>query len=254
MANEKKNKVLALIPTRLNSRRLPAKALLPINNIPIIIHVYRRTLLSKYVDEAIICCDDKKILKVAKKFGAKAMITSKHHPNGTDRICEAYKKIRNNYQLIVDVQGDEPLISPRHIDKVINYHLKNKKNVDIVLPNLKIKATNNTNLVKIVSNSKNDVLYISRANIPHEFKNKVTFFKKHLSVISFKPEALIKFGKSKRSEPEKVEDIELLRALDVGLKMKTINLIGDSFSIDIFEDYTKAQAQLTRDRYFKFYK
>ena len=126
MANEKKNKVLALIPTRLNSRRLPAKALLPINDIPIIIHVYRRTLLSKYVDEVIICCDDKKILKVAKKFGAKAMITSKHHLNGTDRICEAYKKIKKNYQLIVDVQGDEPLISPRHIDKVINYHLKNQ--------------------------------------------------------------------------------------------------------------------------------
>ena len=122
------------------------------------------------------------------------------------------------------------------------------------MPNLKIKATNNTNLVKIVSNSKNDVLYISRANIPHEFKNKVKYFKKHLSVISFKPEALTKFGKSKRSEAEKVEDIELLRALDIGLKMKTINLIGDSFSIDIFEDYTKAQAQLNRDRYFKFYK
>ena len=91
-----------------------------------------------------------------------------------------------------------------------------------------------------MSNSKNDVLYISRANIPHEFKNKVKYFKKHLSVI-FKPEALTKFGKSKRSEAEKVEDIELLRALDIGLKMKTINLIGDSF-IDIFEDYNQSSS------------
>jgi 3-deoxy-manno-octulosonate cytidylyltransferase (CMP-KDO synthetase) len=251
---KKKNKVLALIPTRLNSRRLPAKTLLPINNIPIIIHVYRRTLLSKKIDDAIICCDDKKILKVAKKFGAKAMLTSRHHFNGTDRICEAFKKIGKKYDLIVDVQGDEPLISPVHIDKVIDFHFKNLEKTDIVLPNLKIKATNNTNLVKIVANSNNDVLYISRANIPHEFKHKVKFFKKHLSVISFRPESLIKFGKSKRSETEKVEDIELLRALDIGLKIKTINLTGDSFSIDIFEDYTKAQAQLHRDRYFKFYK
>tara|TARA_Y100001970_G_scaffold74718_1_gene94712 strand:+ start:9205 stop:9963 length:759 start_codon:yes stop_codon:yes gene_type:complete len=252
MAKNKK-KVIALIPTRLNSRRLPAKALLPINNIPIIIHVYRRTLISKLVDDAVICCDDVKILKAAKKFGAKAILTSKHHPNGTDRICEAYKKISKNYDLIVDVQGDEPLISPVHIDKVIKYHFKNK-DVDIVLPNLRIKPTNNTNLVKIVSNSKNDVLYISRANIPHEFRNKVKHFKKHLNVISFKPESLIKFGKSKRSETEKVEDIELLRALDIGLKIKTLNLAGDSFSVDLFEDYTKAQAQLARDRYFKFYK
>ena len=81
------------------------------------------------------------------------MLTSKHHINGTDRICEAYKKISKKYQLIVDVQGDEPLISPIHIDRVINFHLKNK-DIDIVLPNLKIKSTNNTNLVKIVANKK----------------------------------------------------------------------------------------------------
>ena len=113
-------KILALIPTRLSSRRLPAKALLPINNLPLIIHVYKRTLLAKKIDEAIICCDDLKISNAVKKYGAKVMLTSKHHINGTDRICEAYKKIGKNYQLVVDVQGDEPLISPLHIDKVIN--------------------------------------------------------------------------------------------------------------------------------------
>ena len=88
-----KQKILALIPTRLNSRRLPAKALLPINNIPLIMHVYKRALLSK-IDDVVICCDDKKIFNVVKKFGAKVIMTSKHHPNGTDRICEAFKKIK----------------------------------------------------------------------------------------------------------------------------------------------------------------
>ncbi len=252
MAKNKK-KILALIPTRLNSRRLPAKALLPINNLPLIIHVYKRTLLSKMVDEAIICCDDKKILNVAKKYGAKAMLTSKHHQNGTDRICEAYKKIKKKYQLVIDVQGDEPLLSPAHVDKVINFHLKNQ-NIDIVLPNLKVKPTNNTNIVKIVSNKKNDVLYISRANIPYEFINRVKYLKKHLSIVSFKPESLIRFSQSKRSDIEKIEDIELLRALDMGMKIKTLSLTGDSFSIDIFEDYAKAQAQFSKDKYFKFYK
>ena len=249
----KNKKILALIPTRLNSRRLPAKALLPINNLPLIIHVYRRTLLSKMVDDAIICCDDKKILNVAKKHGAKAMLTSKHHQNGTDRICEAYKKINKKYKLIVDVQGDEPLLSPVHVDKVINFHLKNQ-NIDIILPNLKVKPTNNTNIVKIVSNKKNEVLYISRANIPYEFRSRVKYFKKLLSIVSFKPESLIKFSQSKRSDIEKTEDIELLRALDIGMKIKTLSLTGDSFSIDIFEDYAKAQAQFSKDKYFKFYK
>ena len=248
-----KKKILALIPTRLNSRRLPAKALLLINNLPLVMHVYKRVKLSKKVDDVAICCDDNKIARVVKKYGAKVILTSKHHPNGTDRICEGYKKINKKYDLIVDVQGDEPLISPLHVDKVIEFHLKNL-NYDIVLPNLKIKSTNNTNIVKIVSNKKNEVMYISRANIPYEFKSKVTHFKKHLSIVSFKPESLISFGKAKRSELEKSEDIELIRALDIGMKIKTINLTGDSFSIDVFEDYTKAQSQIKKDRSLNFYR
>ena len=145
------------------------------------------------------------------------------------------------------------MISPNHISKVVEHHLKNM-DADIILPNLKVKSTNNTNIVKLVTNKKNQVMYISRANIPYEFKNKAKYFKKHLSVISFKPKSLIAFSKSKISEIEKIEDIELLRAIDIGLKIKTINLKGDSFSIDIFEDYKKAQNQISRDRYFKFYK
>ena len=250
-----KNKVLALIPTRLNSRRLPAKALLPINNMPLIMHVYKRALLSKKIDDVIICCDDKKIFNVVKKYGAKVMMTSKHHPNGTDRICEAYIKIKNkkDYDLVVDIQGDEPLVSPIHIDKVIEFHKKNQ-NVDIILPNLKIKSTNNTNIVKLVTNKKNEIIYISRANIPYQFKSSSKYHKKHLSIVSFKPDSLLKFGKSKVSDLEKIEDIELLRALDIGLKIKTLNLKGDSFSIDIFEDYQKAKIQISKDRYFKFYR
>ena len=85
-------KTIGLIPTRLNSSRLPQKCLLPINGIPMIIHTYRRSKLSKKLDELIICCDDKKILSVAKKYGAKAILTSPHHTNGTERITEAFKK------------------------------------------------------------------------------------------------------------------------------------------------------------------
>ena len=250
-----KKKILALIPTRLNSRRLPAKALLPINNIPLVMHVYKRTLLSKKIDDAIICCDDKKIFDVVNKFKANVLMTSKSHRNGTDRICEAFKKLKNkkNYKLVVDVQGDEPLLSPRHIDKIIDFHLKNL-DADIILPNIKLKATNNTNIVKLVTNKKNEVVYISRSNIPFEFKNPSRFHKKHLSIVSFKPNSLLKFGKAKVCDLEKIEDIELLRAIHEGMKIKTIDLKGDSFSIDIFEDYQKAQIQINRDRYFKFYR
>ena len=146
----KTNKILALIPARLNSKRLPNKVVLLIEKLPIIIHVYRRALRAKKINDIIICCDDKKIFNLAKKHGAKAMLTSKTHRNGTERICEVYKKIKKKYDLVVDIQGDEPLINPQHIDKVVNFHLKNKK-VDIIVPNLKMRNTVNKNIVKIVS-------------------------------------------------------------------------------------------------------
>lgn len=248
-----KKKVVALIPTRLNSLRLPAKALLPINKYPLIIHVYKRAMLAKRIDKVFICCDHKKIFDVAKKYGANVIMTSKKHRNGTDRISEAYNKIRERFQLIVDIQGDEPLISPNHIDKVIEFHKKNM-NYDIILPNLRIKSTINTNIVKLITNKKNEVIYISRANLPFEFKSKIKTTKKHLSIISFLPSSLSKYASSQVSESEKIEDIELLRAINIGLKIKTLNLTGDSFSIDVFKDYKKAQSQITKDKVFKKYR
>tara|TARA_A100000164_G_C21931365_1_gene785794 strand:- start:645 stop:1388 length:744 start_codon:yes stop_codon:yes gene_type:complete len=245
-------RVLGLIPTRLGSTRLPSKPLLEINGIPLIIHTYKRAKLSKKFDDLIICCDDNKILKVAKRFKAKCILTSKHHKNGTERIAEALLKQKTSYDLIVDIQGDEPLVSPKHIDKVIDYHKKNLS-ADIVLPTLKIKFAENQNIVKVVTDNKKNVLYLSRAKIPLEFKNKSPFFKKHLSIISFKKDALIKYSKSNKSNLEKIEDIELLRALETGLKIKTIDLIGDSFSIDVMADFIKAKKKFKTDKISKRY-
>ena len=246
-------KILGLIPVRLGSTRLPAKALLPINNLPLIVHVYKRAKLSKKLDDVIICCDDNKIVKVAKKYGAKILLTSKHHLNGTERICEAYKILKKKYDFIVDIQGDEPFISPHHIDEVIKFHLKNS-DVDIILPTLKINSINNTNIIKVVTDLKNKVLYLSRANIPYEFKKVNKYIRKHLSIISFKPEALIKFSKSTQTVLEKIEDVELLRALELGMKIKSLTLKGDSFSVDVIDDYNKAKIEIKTDKFYKLYK
>ena len=125
--NKNNLKVIGLIPTRLNSTRLPQKALLLINKIPLVVHTFKRAQMSKKLDDVYICCDDKKIFNEVKKFGAKAILTSKHHKNGTERIYEGLKKINKNFDLVVDIQGDEPLISPFHIDSVVEYHKKNIK-------------------------------------------------------------------------------------------------------------------------------
>jgi 3-deoxy-manno-octulosonate cytidylyltransferase (CMP-KDO synthetase) len=104
------------------------------------------------------------------------------------------------------------------------------------------------------NNIKKEVLYLSRSNIPFEFKSINKFISKHLSIISFKPDSLKKFSESKKTPLEKIEDIELLRALEIGLKIKTFNLKGDSFSVDVLDDYKKAKKQMVLDKFFKLYK
>lgn len=245
-------KVIALIPARLNSTRLEKKVLLPLNNLPLIIHVYKRAQKARRIDDVVICCDDLSIYKVAKKYGAKCVLTSKLHKNGTERIYEAYKKIKKKFDLVIDVQGDEPLINPKHIDKVVEYHHKNKK-ADIVVPNLKIKEKNNPNIVKVVSNNKNEIIYFSRLDVPFGFKKRIKYLKKHLSIVSFKPKALKKFCKYKQSVNEKIENIELFRALDLGMNLKTFELNGDSFSIDVKSDYKKAIKYVRKDKITKTY-
>jgi 3-deoxy-manno-octulosonate cytidylyltransferase (CMP-KDO synthetase) len=248
-------KILGLIPTRLNSSRLPQKALLKIENIPLVVHTYKRSKLSKKLDEVYICCDHEKIFNVVKKFGVKCIMTSPHHLNGTERIYEAYKKISKNkrFDLIVDIQGDEPLVSPYHIDSVVTHHLKNF-NYDIVLPTISSDQKNNTNIIKVISNIKNEVMYLSRSNIPFEYKITRKFINKHLSIISFKPDSLKKFSENNKTPLEKIEDIELLRALEIGLKIKTFKLKGDSFSVDVLRDFKNAKKSMKLDKFFKFYK
>ena len=166
-------KILGLIPTRLGSTRIPSKPLLEIKNIPLIIHTYKRAIMSKLLDDVIICCDDIKILNIAKKFNAKAILTSKKHNNGTERIAEGFLKQKKKYDLIVDIQGDEPLLNPKHIDQIIKFHKKNLK-TDIILPSLKLKNPENSNIVKVITDTKNNIIFLSRSKLPLEFKNTYT--------------------------------------------------------------------------------
>ncbi len=244
-------KTIGLIPVRLKSKRLYQKSLLPIRGLPLFVHVYKRAKMSKLLDELYVCCDDKKIIKISKKHNIKCLLTSKKHTNGTERILEASNKIKKRYDFIIDIQGDEPLLNPTHIDQVINFHKKNKK-IDIILPSLKSESKNNPNIIKIAKNKENIVLYLSRNTIP--YCDKKNFIDKHLSIISFKPSALIKFGESKRTKLEKIENIELLRALEIGLKIKSFDLKGESFSVDVKKDYLKAIKKMKNDKYFEKYK
>lgn len=230
--------ITGLIPARLNSQRLPGKPLLKLDGLPLVIHVLKRAMLSKKLDQVIVCADDQSIVDVVRKFNGKAIITSKKHQNGTERICEVAKKI--NSEIIVDIQCDEVFLNPYHLDKVIEFH-QNNNHFDIVIPNSLTSTYGDKNIVKIVENKKNKILYLSRSDIPFFFREKKNFLKKHLDFITFKKKSLLKYCKLKKTNNEIKEGIELLRAIDNGFNVGTINLKTKVFSINTKKDFIIAK-------------
>ncbi|OUU50882.1 MAG: hypothetical protein CBC25_07185 [Pelagibacteraceae bacterium TMED65] len=243
---------IILIPTRINSKRLPAKALLEIERIPMIIHTYKRSCLSRLKNEVYVCTDSQKIIDVCKKYEANFIKTKSTHKNGTERIAEAAKKLKLKAKdIIIDVQGDEPLINPVDIDATINFFLKS--NFDIVVPHINIKLRNKRNIVKLLVNNKKQIMWMTRSDTPCFFRGPNESLKKHLSVIIFNYYSLIKYSKLKTSYFEKIESIELLRALENGFKMGSNQVKSNSFSIDIKDDLKKAKTFFKKDKIKYFY-
>lgn len=243
--------ILGLIPSRLNSRRLKNKSLIEIDGLPMIIHTLKRAKLAKRLDKVIVCTDSIKIKSVVENHGGTALMTSKKHQNGTERIAEIAKKFK--CKLVVNIQGDEPLVSPSDLNQLVAFHLKNK-NFDIVLPSVRSKNQfNSRNVVKVVKSKKNRILYLSRSSIPCEYSKKNDCFLKHYSIISFKPKKLFEFSNFNKGELESIEGVELLRALENDFSVGTYVIKNKSFAVDVKEDLIKAIQIMPSDRIRKLY-
>lgn len=240
-------KIVALIPTRLNSKRLPGKALLDIDGYPIIIHTAKRAMLSKYIDKVFVCTDSEEIIKICKKFEVQTIKTKSEFKNGTERIASVAHKFKNH--LIVDVQGDEPLTNPNTIDKLIFSHLKNKYKPEILIPTRKMSFNSEETNVRVLSSLSNRILYLSRARIPYNYKKTISFVQKHVSVITFTYSGLMKYKKLKQSPLEQIEDIELLRAIENDMKVYSCEMKESSFSVDVNDDYLKAKIAMSQDNF-----
>jgi len=244
--------ILALIPSRLNSKRLKQKPLLKIDKLPMIIHTLKRTQLAKKIDRVIVCTDSIKIKKLVEMYDGESVLTSNVHKNGTERIAEVAIKFKN-IELIVNVQGDEPLISPLEIDKVIEFHKKNK-NFDIVVPVVKTKSFLENSLIKTVFDVNGKVIYFSRLPIPYNYTNKSkAIYFKDLSIVSFKPKSLKKFASLRSSKLEISEGIELLRAIENNMNIGTFEIKGSHFPVNVKNDFLKALEVMPKDKYRKLY-
>jgi 3-deoxy-manno-octulosonate cytidylyltransferase (CMP-KDO synthetase) len=243
-------RAVGLIPSRLGSTRLPAKALLMIDGLPLVIHTMKRAQFANSLDEVYVCTDSEKIAEEVVKHGGKFIMTREDHLNGTERIAEAAEDMKADY--FVDIQGDEPLIDPTHIDAVVKEHQRHA-DWDILLPSLLIDKPETMHICKVIHDVKNRVLYLSRSVIPQPFKHRPDFYLKHLSIISFKAEALRRYATLKPSQLELAEGIELLRAIENGMFIGTFPLEGDSFSVDIKQDFDKAIEHMAVDEVRKRY-
>ncbi|MWV55154.1 3-deoxy-manno-octulosonate cytidylyltransferase [Chlorobium phaeovibrioides] len=242
--------VWGLIPARLGSSRLNGKALRLLHGLPMVIHVAKRAKLAKYLDRVLICTDSEKILQASIKYGIEACVTSSDCKNGTERIIHAKRlmQIPDN-DIIIDIQGDEPLVSPDTIDDVVNTSTNVLGEFDIVLPHQLDALENKKNVVKVVS-SGNRVIYLTRSDAPYPFVED-RLLKKHLSVIGFTGASLEKFACIEQGELEKTEGVELLRALEGGMSIFTFPQQVHSFSVDIQEDFERAERVLRTCPLFK---
>ncbi len=241
-------KIIGVIPARWASTRFEGKVLAEIAGKPMIQHVWEEVRRSKVLNDVIIACDDKKVLMCAQCFGARAVLTSPKHASGTDRIAEAVKNIKAD--IIVNIQGDEPLIKVKVVDELARALLKDK-DADMATV-IKVIEKNeelaNPNVVKVVIDKNKNALYFSRSLIPfNRDKSEVKYYK-HLGIYAYRKSSLVRFTKLAKSKLENIEKLEQLRALENGFKIRAIETTIETVGVDTPEDLKRVVKLMKKKR------
>jgi len=239
-------RVFGMIPSRMESSRLPGKPLADLNGLPMILHVAFRAKLASCFDKVVVCTDSDLIAEVCLEADVEVCLTKSSHQNGAERVGEAAAHLGvEDGDIVVDIQGDEPLVIPRLLAEIVERSKKlvRDSGADIIVPHLIGTITGNRNIVKVVE-SNGKVYYLTRADAPFGF-NGESQLKKHLSIIPFTAIALKSFTTLPVGDLERVEGVELLRAIEGGLNVMTFAVHGESFSVDVPEDLEKARRALS---------
>ncbi|MFH1784204.1 MAG: 3-deoxy-manno-octulosonate cytidylyltransferase [bacterium] len=243
-------RVIAMIPARYDSSRFPAKALADIAGKPMIQRVYEQVKKSSVLEDVIVVTDSEKILKTVESFGGKAMMTSKDCQSGTDRIAEAVKDV--DCEIVVNVQGDEPLIVHEVIDAAIE-PLLNDPNIlmgTAVSRISDLEDIENHNVAKVVLDKDNFVIYFSRSAIPCSKNSQPDIYTqvyyKHIGIYVYRKDFVLTFSSLPQMPLEKIESLEQLRALEHGYKIKATIMDYDSVSVDVPEDVERVKELINK--------
>ena len=249
---EEKNKVVGVIPARYSSTRFEAKVLVDIMGKPMIQWVWERAKQVKILDELIIACDDERVADVARGFGAAVVMTAKGHTSGTDRIAEVVNPIEVN--MVVNIQGDEPLIHPTMIDSVARAILTDSS-ISVATIIRKIENPqdiNDPHVVKVVKDKNDFALYFSRSPIPFHARNSdITspVYYKHIGLYGYSKDFLFTYKNMASSNLERTEKLEQLRVLEDGYKIKVIETKYDTIGVDTPEDLEKVKEYLKKENH-----
>lgn len=243
-------KAIGVIPARYASTRFPAKVLANLAGKPVIAHVWEKAKSCQKLDEVLVACDHDSVFKAVKAFGANAVMTKPEHPSGSDRIAEAIST-KPEYDIIINIQGDEPFIDPKVIDSLVDL-MKKDSGLGVATAVKEIVTEgdlNNPNVVKCVIDESGCALYFSRSPIPYN-RNvqppKGMKRYKHIGIYAYRRDVLNKFTTWSKTCLESIEQLEQLRFLEKGHKIKTIVTDYESVAIDVPEDLEKAHEWLER--------
>lgn len=239
------SRVLAVIPARYGSKRFEGKPLALLKGRPIVVRVVEQARKCKLVQDVVVATDDERIISEVEKAGFRAVMTSREHLSGTDRIAEVAEK--SSADIIVNIQGDEPLINPADVDNAVKALLDDPSlNVStLALPVTSREEFENPNVVKVVTDKNGMALYFSRAPIPYSRDgNKRSPMMKHLGLYVFRRRFLLQYAALEPSGLEMTEKLEQLRILQNGFRIKVVIAVRDSIGIDAPEDILKAEAFL----------
>lgn len=247
-------KTVAIIPARMGSSRFPGKPLVDILAKPMIEHVWRRTSMCSILDEVWVATPDKEIFDVVEKFGGKAIMTRADHVMAMDRLAEANETIKAD--LVVNVQGDEPLIYPDMIEAIIRPIQDDDSYAcgTLIQKITDLSEIEDRNRVKVVRNLKGDALFYSRETIPSKAKTKEPIdYYKMVCVYPIRRESLRDFTNWGMSPLEAIESIDLLRFLEHGGKVKVVETSVETFNVDNEEDLIRVREIMKNDPLFKKY-
>lgn len=240
---------IGIIPARYGATRFEGKLLQDLCGKPVIQHVYERAKKAKLLDDLIVAADDDRIVKAVEGFGGKVVFTSKSHDTGTDRLTEVVNQI--DVKIVVNIQGDEPLIQPLLIDDLVRTMQDEPEVVmtTAVKKSQSIEEFKSPDVVKAIIDKNNYALYFSRQPIPSFLKpdSEKSFFYKHIGIYAYNKDFLFMFKKLPKSYLEKNERLEQLRALEAGYRIKTIETKFETVGVDTPQDLELAKIILEKE-------